>query len=88
MFDDKVCFDNINGSFYLCYLLLVLIIIIKSGVICISVHLYIIIMCKDGMVVYLCLCIILVTSVVTVVHTHICGYFKVIDKYCITVCIS
>ena len=45
--------DNTIGSFYLYHLLHLLSMIIKSGVLCTSRHLYTIIMCTDGTMVYM-----------------------------------
>ena len=70
--------DNPTGSFSLYCLLHVLIMIIKSGVICTSVHLYTIIIYRDGMAVYM----------YSDCSMQICGYFKVINKYCIIFHIS
>ena len=61
--------DNTTISFYLCCLLCVLSVIIESGVICISEHLYAN-KCTDGMVVYMCQCMLLVTCAVTAVSVY------------------
>ena len=69
--------DNTTDSFCLCCLLCVLPIIIKSGLICTSVHLHTIIMCTDGMAVYTCPCLLLPTWVVTAV----CLYMLLLQSY-------
>ena len=65
--------DNTTGCFCLCCLLCVLSMIIKSGVICTSVHLLAITVCTYSVLVYMCPCMLLVTCATTVVC--ICGYF-------------
>ena len=67
--------------------------IIKSGEICTSVHLYIIIRCTDGMTVYMCPGMLLVIACVyyywIYVHqqwyAYVCGYHKVMDNFYVIV---
>ena len=54
--------DNTIGQYYLCCILHVLNMIIKSGAICTSVHLYTIIIGTDGVVVYMWPCMLLVIA--------------------------
>ena len=66
-----------TGSFCLHCLLHVLSMIIKSGVICTSVHSCTIIMCTDVMAVCMCPCMLLVTCAITVV----CIYMWILQHY-------
>ena len=59
--------DHTTGSFYLCCLLCALSKIITSGAICKNVHLYTIIISRDGMAVYMCSSMLFLTCAVTVV---------------------
>ena len=58
--------DNTTVNFYLCSLLCVPCMITTSSVICASMHLYKITVCEDGVVVYMCLCMLFVTCVAIV----------------------
>ena len=54
--------DNTTDNFYLCCLPHGLRVIMKSDALCTSVCLYTILICTDGMVVYVCPCILLTTA--------------------------
>ena len=56
--------DNTTGSFYPRHLLYVLSMIIKSGALCTSVHLYTITICTDGRAIYMCPCMLLTIACV------------------------
>ena len=72
--------NNFTGSCYLCYLLHCLVWWLNL-VRYVLVYIYIqIIMCTDGMALYMCPYMLLVTCAVTAV-LYICGYFKVPDNY-------
>ena len=58
--------DHTSGSFCLCCLLYVLSMIIQSGAVCKSFHLYTIIICTYDMVVYKCPYLLLITCVLAV----------------------
>ena len=86
--------DYTTASFCPCCLLQGLSMIIYPGVICTSLWLNTIILCTDGVVVYMCPCILLVLvcaidpqaiCLSTVVCTYIYGYCKVTDKFYIRV---
>ena len=55
--------DNTTGTLYLCHLLCVIRMIIKSGALCTNVHLYTIIICTNGMTVYMYPFILLATGI-------------------------
>ena len=82
--------DNTTGSFYLSCLLCM---IIKSSVIFTSAHLYKVFMCKDGISIYVCPCMLLVSTCVICFWLHvqqlqyayICGHLKVMGKFYIIV---
>ena len=79
--------DNSTGNFYLCCLLHVLSMIIKSRAICTGA--YYIIMCTDGVVCwYIFVHICYWLFVQQLQYVYLCGYFKVMDTYCIIVCVS
>ena len=84
---------NTTGSFYLCHLLNVLSIIIISGTICTSAHLYTNIICTDGTAVYVCPCMLMVTAcalhnwiyVCQLWYAYIGGYCNIMDNIYVTV---
>ena len=64
--------DDTTDITYQCCLLHMLIMIIKSGVICKIVHFYTIILCTNSKAVYMCSCMQLVTCAVTAVWIYMC----------------
>ena len=80
--------NNTTGTFYLCHLLHVLCMIIKSDAICTCLHLWTLNICTDGVAVYLCPCILLASACVidyqlfvSWLHNgYIYWYCKLMDK--------